>query len=97
MSAYLIVQAKIADMEQFAPYGKIATELVEKNGGRYLVRGGAVTPLEGSWDSETKVVVSVWPDRERALQFWNSPQYREAVKMREGAGEFTITLVEGID
>ncbi len=94
MAAYIIVQAKITDREKFIPYAKIAADLVEKNGGRYLVRGGAVTSLEGDWDSETAVVISVWPDKESALQFWNSSEYREAAKLREGTGEFSVILVE---
>jgi uncharacterized protein (DUF1330 family) len=29
-----------------------------------------------------------------ALDFWNSPEYREAVKLREGTGTFRVTLLE---
>lgn len=94
MTAYIVVQAKITDMNKFIPYATAAAELVEKNGGQYLVRGGTVTHLEGDWDEETKVVISAWPDRESALQFWHSPQYRETAKLRAGTGEFKVVLVE---
>ena len=97
MSAYIIVEAQITDFESFKPYAQKAAELVAANGGRYVVRGGDTHSLEGGWDPDTKVVVSEWPDMETARAFWDSPQYREASKMRKGTGKFRVYLVDGID
>ncbi len=94
MSAYQLVQGKIHDAARFMPYAKQAAQLVEQFGGRYLVRGGTAQALEGGWDQDTKVVISQWPDRAAALRFWNSPEYRETAKLREGAGEFQVTLLD---
>lgn len=97
MSAYILVCGKITDPERFKPYAIAAAELVAQKGGVYLVRGGATQALEGAWDPENKLVISKWPDRQTALDFWNSPEYREVSAMRKGAGEFTVTLVDGAD
>jgi uncharacterized protein (DUF1330 family) len=95
MSTFMIVQARITQPEKFRAYTAVVPELVARFGGRYRVLGGATTVLEGQWP-EVKTVVSEWPDRERALAFWHSPEYTAAKALREGAGEFTVVLVDGL-
>ncbi len=92
----MIVQARITQPARFRDYTAVVPALVARHGGRYRVLGGATTVLEGAWP-EVKTVVSEWPDRASALAFWNSADYGAAKALREGAGEFTIVLVDGID
>jgi uncharacterized protein (DUF1330 family) len=91
----MIVQARITQPEAFRRYTAVVPALVARFGGRYRVLGGATTVLEGQWP-EVKTVVSEWPDRAAALAFWHSPEYRDAVRLREGAGDYTIVLVDGL-
>jgi uncharacterized protein (DUF1330 family) len=95
MSCYMIVQAQVSDRAKFLAYTAVVPALVAQFGGRYLVLGGATTPLEGQWP-DCKTVVSEWPDRASAQRFWDSAEYRAAARLREGAGQFTIVLVDGI-
>ena len=95
MSTFMIVQARITQPERFGAYTAAVPALVARFGGRYRVLGGATTVLEGQWP-EGKTVISEWPDRAAALAFWNSPEYGQARALREGAGDFTIVLVDGL-
>jgi uncharacterized protein (DUF1330 family) len=95
MPTFMIVQARITKPEQFKAYTAVVPALVTRFGGRYRVLGGATTVLEGQWP-EVKTVISEWPDRAAAEAFWASPEYREAAKLRDGAGEFTVVLIDGI-
>lgn len=45
---------------------------------------------------ETKIVIQKWPNTETAQKFWNSPEYAQVKRLREGTGTFRIMLVEGI-
>jgi uncharacterized protein (DUF1330 family) len=92
---FMIVQAHITNPAGFARYTQVVPALVAQHGGRYRVLGGATTRLEGSWP-DVKTVISEWPSLEAAQGFWNSAEYREAAKLREGCGEFTVVLVEGL-
>ncbi len=95
MPAFMIVTAQIADREAFiAGYGKRAAELVTRFGGRYLVRAPGAQVLEGASRDGASVVISEWPDRDAALRFWNSPEYAEAKKLREGIAECEVIVVE---
>jgi uncharacterized protein (DUF1330 family) len=63
--AYLISDVSIRDNQAFQVYRTRAAASIAKYGGRYLVRGGAIEPLEGNWSPKTIIVVE-FPDIERA-------------------------------
>ena len=93
MGAFMIIQADITDPEQFMEYAKRAPALIEKFGGRYRCMRGQVEQLEGKPDNR-KIVVSEWPSMEAAQSFWNSDEYTELKKVREGAADIDVNLVE---
>ncbi len=95
MTAWMIITARIHDREKFiSGYGLAAAQLVEQFGGRYVARGPGARLLEGSgWDGAS-VVISEWPDKAAALAFWNSSEYAEVRKLREGLADVSVLLVE---
>jgi uncharacterized protein (DUF1330 family) len=96
MPAYMIVTAKIADRERFiSGYGAAAAALVARFGGKYVLRGPGATLLEGQFGDGASMVISEWPDKAAALAFWNSPEYEEARKLREGLADCQVLLIEG--
>jgi len=98
MPAYMIVAAAIDDREAFVSgYGKRAAELIGQFGGEYLLRGPGAECLEGDFGDDASMVISKWPDREAAKRFWNSPEYAEAKKLREGLAEVQVLLIDGPD
>lgn len=95
MSAYMIVHAKITDRDKFiSGYAPAASKLVEKFGGHYVLRAPGSTVLEGNIEEGASVVISEWPDKETALSFWNSPEYAEVKKLREGCAICHVTVIE---
>ena len=95
MPAYLLVDCKVTDPERYEAYKKLAPPAIAKYGGRYIVRGGAMTQLEGNWSPE-RVVVLEFPDTATAKRFYDSPEYREARELRGGAATMNMILVEGL-
>ncbi len=95
MPAYMIVAAKVFDRERFmAGYGKAAAELVDRFGGRYLMRAPGAELLEGSFGDGSAMVISEWPDKAAAKRFWDSPEYAEVKKLREGIADCQVLLIE---
>jgi uncharacterized protein (DUF1330 family) len=95
MPAYMIVTAKITDRDAFITnYGLTAGALVEQFGGRYVLRGPGAQLLEGSFGDGASMVISEWPDKASALAFWNSPEYAQAKKLREGIADCQVLLIE---
>ena len=93
MGAFMFIQADISDPEQFMEYARRAPALIAKFGGRYRCMRGAVDQLEGKPDNR-RIVVSEWPSMEAAKTFWDSDEYQELKKVREGAADIDVSLVE---
>jgi uncharacterized protein (DUF1330 family) len=94
MTAYLIVETEILDPVQYELYKAAAQEAVAAYGGRYVVRGGEVIVLEGDWNPERMVVLE-FADLAAIRAFYGSPDYTEAIALREGAARFRMIAVEG--
>jgi uncharacterized protein (DUF1330 family) len=95
MTAYMIITAKIYDREKFINgYGKSTSGLVDRYGGRYILMSPGAELLEGTFGEGASMVISEWPDKEAAKRFWNSPEYTEAKKLREGIADCQVLLVE---
>ncbi len=95
MPAYMIVTARIADRDAFiAGYGKRAAALVEQFGGKYVLRAPGADLLEGDFGAGASMVISEWPDRAALDRFWNSPEYAEAKKLRDGIAEVQVLAIE---
>lgn len=95
MPAYMIIAAKIADREAFVSgYGAAAAKLVTQFGGKYVLRAPGAELLEGDWGDGASVVISEWPDKAAARAFWNSAEYAEVKKLREGIADVQLLLVE---
>lgn len=95
MPAYMIIAAKITDRDAFINgYGKAAAALVAQFGGQYVLRAPGAEILEGSFGDGASVVISQWPDKAAARRFWNSPEYGEVKKLREGVADCQVLLIE---
>ena len=95
MKAYMLVRAVIKDREKFVNgYGAEAAKLVDKFGGKYLVRAPGAIPLEGIDDEQNSVVISEWPSKEAAQDFWKSDEYQEVKKLIEGIADCYVLLIE---
>lgn len=93
--AYVLVQVAVSNPQQYGEYMKLSPGIIEKFGGRFIVRGGRTETLEGTPATGRYVVVE-FPSFERAQQFYNSTEYQAARKVRSGAAEAQFILVEGM-
>ncbi|MCH9670824.1 MAG: DUF1330 domain-containing protein [Gammaproteobacteria bacterium] len=94
MSVYMIARVKVSDATRFAEYSKRAGPSAAKYGGKYLARGGECKTMEG--EHRERNVISVWPNMERALQWYHSPEYQEAITFRTDVAEMELCFVEGV-
>ena len=95
MAAYLLVDCEVTDPARYESYKKLAPPAIAKYGGRYLVRGGAKTLIEGDWPLN-RIVILEFPDTDAARRFYESPEYAVARAAREGAARMKFVLVEGV-
>ncbi len=95
MTAYLIAKINVTNMEQYKEYTKVTPAAIEKYGGKFIVRGGEVTTLEGPQETD-RVVVLEFPSAEQAAAFYHSDDYQAAKKLRAGAATGSFIVVNGV-
>ena len=95
MPAYVIIETDIHDPEQYERYKAASPAAVAAGDGRFLARGGELAVLEGDWDP-ARIVVLEFPDLETVKRWYDSPDYQEAKRLREGAASLRMVAVEGL-
>jgi len=64
-------------------------------GGRFIVHGGEVEVLEGSWPGH--LIVIEFADRGRASAWYNSDAYQQIVALRTDNSVSDVIMVDGVD
>ncbi len=95
MSAYVISELEVLDPVAIETYRTLAAKSIAQYGGRYLVRGGAVEAVEGGPPPKNIVVVE-FPSMARLREWYASPEYAEALKVRRTALDRRLIFVEGM-
>jgi uncharacterized protein (DUF1330 family) len=92
---YWIVRADIRDPEQYRKYMAANAAPFKKYGARFLVRGGDFENPEG--ESRARNAVIEFPSYEAAVQCWRSPEYQEAIKLRQPVSTLDLVIIEGYE
>lgn len=92
--AYLVAcYHEIIDPEALAAYAKLSGPAVEKNGGKFLARGGRVKSLEGGFEERT--IIIEFENFEAACAHYNSTAYQQALAALGDGAVRDIRIVEG--
>ena len=94
MAVYMIAEITVNDPAGFEAYRDAVPGTIAQYGGKYLVRGGTVTSLEGEW--APRIVVLEFPDLATAQRWYQSPEYTAIKDGRVNASTGRMALVEGI-
>jgi len=95
MPAYLIAVVEVHDAERYREYIERVPALIEKHGGRYLVRGGRMEVLEGDW-SPPRIAIIEFPSRDAAHAFFADPDYEPYRRLRQAVTTSDLVLVDGV-
>lgn len=96
MKAYVIVQETINDPATFEAYRGKVPQTLSEFGGRFIVRGGRLTVVEGEWPHQRTVVIE-FPSRTAAEDWYKSPAYQAALPLRLRSAVGNLVIVDGIE
>jgi uncharacterized protein (DUF1330 family) len=94
MPAYLIADVEVIDQDRYAEYRRQVLPLVQRHGGRFIVRGGRHEVLEGPWRPQ-RVVIIEFPDMAALKTWYDSAEYRKLIALRQDASRGSLIAVEG--
>lgn len=93
---YYVSEIAITDAQAFVKeYVPKAQALSKASGGRLLVQGGKVTPLDGE-PPKSRVVIQQWDSIEKIQAWRSSKEFKEARKIGDKYAKFRSYAVEGL-
>ena len=92
---YWIVRVDISDEQKYKAYIAANAEPFKKYGARFLVRAGRYENPEGT--SRSRNAVIEFPTYQAALDCWKSPEYQEAIKLRQHVSTADLIIIEGYE
>lgn len=96
MTAYCIVYEAIVDPQMFEEYRRQVMQTVEAHHGRFLIRGGAFTVLEGEMPFE-RIAMLEFPSRAAAEGWYHSPEYQRILPLRTQSTRSQFILADGVE
>ncbi len=92
---YVVNEIDVTDSAGFQKYADAQAQLIQKHGGRYIIRGGkVVTTFDGEPPKRFTIYVF---DNDDALQAWrNDPAAKELFATRSQYGKFRSFAIEGL-
>ncbi|CAN5323637.1 DUF1330 domain-containing protein [soil metagenome] len=95
MSAYLVVEFTVKDPDVYRDkYSAHAGQTAKKYGAQ-PVAGGDWEVLDGE-KMLSKGAIMRFPDRQTALDWYNSPEYQELIEIRGVGMDARFSLVDGV-
>ncbi|MBT2246272.1 DUF1330 domain-containing protein [Sphingobium sp. BHU LFT2] len=96
MAVYMLfLKHETFDEALLADYVAKGLPTFERSEGTALAFNGEHTVLEG--DPLDGIVVLRFPSKDDAMQWFDSPEYQEAAKIRKQAARFSVMIVEGLE
>ena len=96
MSVYSISSITVKDWDTYREYMDHVPAIIEKYGGRYLVRGGDIISDDTSWQPQ-RVVILEFPDLAQMKAFRDSDEYKPVAQLRHKAADTEGFVVTGFD
>ena len=91
---YWIVRVDVNNEDGYKAYAAASPAICKKFGGRYLVRNGQFTDVEGQ--SRSRNVVVEFPDYGAALACYHSAEYQQNLKIRQAHSTADLIVIEGL-
>jgi|TARA_B110000971_G_C19652003_1_gene338275 uncharacterized protein (DUF1330 family) len=95
MFGYVIFNINITNPEGYKEYVAKISSNIKKFGGEYLVRGGEYQVMEGEWKNPRTVVIK-FLSYEKALEWYNSEEYKPIKPIRLANSESNGIIIKGI-
>jgi len=91
---YLVGLVHLTNKDWIAEYRSQNGPLLEKYGGRILVRGPAAEVLEGEAPEADAILLVEFPSIQQAQAWYQDPEYQPLIELRQTGADVDFVLVE---
>jgi len=96
MSAFLICDVEVKNGEKLQEYLKLSEPTLAPYGGKFHAQAGKTQILEGDWNPQV-IIIAEFPSMSKAKEWYNSPEYALALKVKPAAIDRKMILTEGLN
>ena len=93
---FLLVDVDIHNIDEYKKYLEQVKPMVEKFGGKYLIKGGKIDAKETDLWKPKRIVLVKFPNKSSALKWYNSEEYRALKHLRLNNASSNILFIEGV-
>ena len=93
---FMLVDVDIHNIEEYKKYLEKVKPIVEKFGGKYLIKGGKIEAKETDLWKPKRIVLVKFPNKSSALRWYNSEEYRALKHLRLNNASSNILFIEGV-
>ena len=91
----VIANIDVKNIEAYKVYVERVFPIVKKYGGEYLIRAGEYKIIEGNWKHPRTVVIK-FPTYEKALEWYNSEEYKPIKPIRLANSVANGIIIKGV-
>jgi uncharacterized protein (DUF1330 family) len=91
--AYWIAHITVPNLDAYQPYRAQVHGIIASHNGKFLVRAGTQTGVEG--EVRPRTVIIEFPSLQAAMDCYNSKEYQAAKQLRINASTGDVCIVEG--
>ena len=95
MSAYVIFDVEIFDLEKYQAFMAGVKPALEEAGGKYLARAGEHRVYEGDW-LPRRIVILEFTDLAAFERFYHGPVYQGLKSIRDACSRARLVAVQGL-
>jgi uncharacterized protein (DUF1330 family) len=92
---YVVAEVEVNDTAAFAKYAAAVPGTLAPFNGKYVVRAGKITPVEGDAPKQRYIVIA-FESVEKAKAWEDSPAYEAIKPMRHASAKSRIFIAEGV-
>jgi len=91
----VLAMGTVHDQETYKEYQQATRQTLTASEGIVLAAGGRVARLEGA-EPQQKIVLLSFPSYQAAKDWYQSPEYRSAMKLRQASTDSMLLIAEAI-
>jgi uncharacterized protein (DUF1330 family) len=91
---YVVAEVEVNDTATFAKYAAAVPGTLAPFNGKYVIRAGKITPVEGDAPKQRFIVIG-FDSVEKAQAWEDSPAYEAIKPMRHASAKSRIFIIEG--
>jgi uncharacterized protein (DUF1330 family) len=92
---YVVAEVEVNDTAAFAKYAAAVPGTLAPFNGKYVIRAGKITPVEGDAPKQRFIVIG-FDSVEKAQAWEDSPAYEAIKPIRHAAAKSRVFIIEGV-